>query len=255
MARRRQLRGFDLKQLEGVAHLIGVDEAGRGALAGPVVAGAVLVTRDFLECRWTEVNARRINDSKQLDAVERSALWAEFETLVAQGRIHVHYGVADVGEIEHLNILGATKLAMRRALEGIFPPSAFEQKREPDLFSSAEEIAAFQPQVSARVLVDGLPLRNFPYPHTAIVNGDARSMCIAMASIVAKVIRDRLMTDFDGQFPGYGFGQHKGYGTEEHREAVLRLGRCVQHRELFLRKLLAARIDPGQIDFLAVDPV
>lgn len=254
MARRRQLRGFDLKQIDGIAHLIGVDEAGRGALAGPVVAGAVLVTRDFLDCRWTEANARRINDSKQLDAPSREALWADFEKLVADRRIHVHYGMAGVAEIEQLNILGATKLAMSRALEGIFPPAAFEQKHEPDLFSSLEEIAAFQPQVSARVLVDGLPLRNFPYPHTAVVNGDARSLCIAMASIVAKVVRDRHMAGLEDRFPGYGFAQHKGYGTEEHREAVRRLGRCAEHRDLFLRKLLAARADPRQFDFLAEAP-
>lgn len=251
MARRRQLRGFDLKQIDGFEHLVGVDEAGRGALAGPVVAAAVVVTRDFLDSRWTEANARRINDSKQLDAAAREALWQDFERLVAEGRIHANPGLATVAEIEQFNILGATKLAMRRALEGIFPPSAFEQRREPDLFSSAEEIAAFRPQVSARVLVDGLPLRNFPYPHTAVVNGDARSLTVAMASIVAKVVRDRHMAGLEDRYPGYGFAQHKGYGTEEHREAVLRLGRCPEHRELFLRKLLAARVDPRQVDFLA----
>jgi ribonuclease HII len=76
-----------------------------------------------------------------------------------------------------------------------------------------------------------------------------------MASIIAKVTRDRLLAELDGQFAGYGFAQHKGYGTEEHREAVLRLGRCAQHREMFLRKLLAARVDPAQIDFLADEPV
>jgi len=251
MAKRRQLRGFDLKQIEGVASLIGVDEAGRGALAGPVVAGAVLVTREFLDSRWTEANARRINDSKQLTPAERDALWLDFEALAAEGQIHAHFGVADVFEIEQHNILGATKLAMRRALEGIYLPSAFAQKREPDLFSSSEEIAAFRPQVSARILIDGLALRNFPYPHDGVINGDARSLCIAMASIIAKVTRDRLMNDLDAACPGYGFAQHKGYGTEEHREAVLRLGRSAHHRELFLRKLLAARIDPAQVDFLA----
>lgn len=251
MAKRRQLRGFDLKQLEGVDSLIGVDEAGRGALAGPVVAGAVLVKRTFLESRWAEVNVRRINDSKQLSPTERETLWGEFELLAAAGQIHANFGVAMVGEIEQLNILGATKLAMRRALEGIHPPTAFAPKREPDLFSSAEEIAAFVPQVSARILIDGLSLRNFPYPHTAVVNGDARSLCIAMASIIAKVTRDRLMDGLDTEFPGYGFTRHKGYGTEEHREAVLRLGRCTQHRELFLRKLMAHRVDPAQLDFLA----
>jgi len=107
--------------------------------------------------------------------------------------------------------------------------------------------------VSCRVLVDGLALRGFPYPHTGIVKGDGRSLCIAMASIIAKVTRDRLMNELDGKFPGYGFAQHKGYGTEEHRDAVLRLGRTPQHREMFLRKLLAGRVDPEQMDFLSAD--
>ena len=251
MAKRRQLRGFDLKQIEGVAELIGVDEAGRGALAGPVVAGAVLVTKEFLEGRWALAKSGRVNDSKQLAAAEREELWFEFETLVGQGQIHAQFGVADVGEIEHLNILGATKLAMRRALEGIYPPGAFERKTEPDLFASAETIASFQPTVSCRVLIDGLALRHFPYPHTGIVKGDARSLCIAMASIVAKVTRDRLMNELDAKHPGYGFAQHKGYGTEEHRDALLKHGRTPQHRELFLRKLFAGRTDPAQMDFLA----
>ncbi len=253
MARRRQLRGFDLKQIEGVTSLIGVDEAGRGALAGPVVAGAVLVTREFLESRWAVANAGRINDSKQLTALEREALWFDFETLAGQGQIHAQFGVADVAEIEQLNILGATKLAMRRALEGIYPPGAFEQKREPDLFTSPEEAAGFQPMVSARILIDGLPLRHFPYPHTGVVSGDARSLCIAMASVIAKVTRDRLMTELDARLAGYGFAQHKGYGTEEHREALLRLGRTPHHREVFLRKLFAQRVDPAQTDFLAAE--
>ncbi len=250
MAKRRQLRAFDLKHLEGVAELIGVDEAGRGALAGPVVAAAVLVTRDFLNSRWAEANARRINDSKQLTPEVREALWVEFEGLVAQGKIHVTHGSADVAEIDQLNILGATKLAMRRALEGIYPPGAFQKATEPDLFSTPEEVAGYKPQVSARILIDGLALRFFPYPHTAIVNGDARSLSIAMASIVAKVVRDRLMIDMENTHSGYGFAQHKGYGTDEHCEAVLRLGRCSQHREMFLRKLMAKKTDPSQMNFL-----
>lgn len=251
MPKRRQLRGFDLKQIEGVDSLIGVDEAGRGALAGPVVAGAVLVTRAFLESRWALTKSARVNDSKLLTPPEREELWFEFEALAAQGQIHASSGLATVEEIEQHNILGATKLAMRRALEGIYPPEAFERQRaEPDLFSSFEERATFQPPVSARVIVDGLTLRGFPYPHAAFVNGDARSLCIAMASIVAKVTRDRIMTELDPKFPGYGFARHKGYGTEEHRDAVLRLGRCTQHRDVFLRKLLAVRVDPAQMDFL-----
>jgi ribonuclease HII len=140
---------------------------------------------------------------------------------------------------------------MRRALEGIYPPGAFAKQTEPDLFASVEERAQFEPKVNCRILIDGLPLKHFPYPHTGIVRGDGRSLCIAMASIIAKVTRDRLMNDLDRQFPGYGLAQHKGYGTEEHRDAVLRLGRCPQHREMFLRKLLAKRVDPAQMDFLA----
>lgn len=253
MAKRQQLRGFDLKQLEGVAELIGVDEAGRGALAGPVVAGAVLVSKAFLESRWALGRANRVNDSKQLTAVEREELWGEFTTLAGEGQIQVQFGVAEVGEIEQFNILGATKLAMRRALEGIYPPGAFEQKTEPDLFATPEVVANFVPTVSCRVLIDGLALRGFPYPHTGIVKGDARSLCIAMASIIAKVTRDRLMNGLDATFPGYGFAQHKGYGTEEHRDALLRLGRTAQHREMFLRKLFAGRVDPDQMDFLGAE--
>ncbi len=254
MPKRRQLRGYDLKQIGELAHLVGVDEAGRGALAGPVVAGAVVVSRPFLESRWAIANACRVNDSKLLDAEAREALWKDIAVLTAEGQIRSSFGVADVLEIEQLNILGATKLAMRRALEALYPPTAFRKAGdEPDLFSTFEELTTYQPAVSARILIDGLRLRNFPYPHEGVVKGDGRSLTIAMASVIAKVTRDRLLVELDTQFPGYGFGQHKGYGTEEHRDAVLRLGRCAQHRELFLRKLLAGRVDPGQLDFLADD--
>jgi ribonuclease HII len=239
MAKRRQLRGFDLKQIYGFGSLIGVDEAGRGALAGPVVAAAVLVSLEFLEGRWAVGKSGRVNDSKQLTAAERTELWLEFEELVGQGQIHASHGIASVAEIERVNILGATKLAMRRALEGIYPVTAFAPKVEPDLFASEAEKAAFQPMVSCRILIDGLPLRHFPYPHQGVVSGDARSLCIAMASIIAKVTRDRLMDELDRVQPGYGFAQHKGYGTEEHREALLRLGRSAVHRDSFLRKLFA----------------
>jgi ribonuclease HII len=255
MPKRRQLRGFDLKQIEGVAELIGVDEAGRGALAGPVVAAAVLVSREFLESKWAVGRAGRVNDSKLLTPTERNELWFEFDTLVGQGQIHAQFGVADVMEIETHNILGATKLAMRRALEGIYAPSAFEQKTEPDLFAPPEVVASFTPMVSCRVLIDGLALRGFPYPHTGVIKGDARSLCIAMASIIAKVTRDRLMAELETKCPGYGFAQHKGYGTEEHREAVLRLGKTAHHREVFLRKLLTGRVDPDQMDFLGDEEI
>jgi ribonuclease HII len=247
MPKRRQLRAFDLKQIEGNAQLIGVDEAGRGALAGPVVAGAVLVTKEFLEGRWAVARSGKVNDSKQLAPAQRGEVYAEIEQLVREGQLHATYGEASVAEIEDLNILGATKLAMRRALEGIYPPSAFAFRTEPDLFASEVEVQAFQPQVSCRILIDGLALRRFVYPHTGVVRGDARSLCIAMASIVAKVTRDRLMEGLEAQHPGYGFAQHKGYGTDEHCATLLRLGRCPAHRGAFLRKLMRGRVDPAQM--------
>jgi ribonuclease HII len=250
MPKRRQLRSFDLKRIEGLEGLIGVDEVGRGALAGPVVAAAVLVTRAFLEGRWAAAKAGRVNDSKLLAPVEREALWGEFEALAAQGQIHANFGSASVEEIEAHNILGATKLAMRRALEGIYPAAAFRRSDEPDLFSSLQERESFVPLVSCRIIVDGLPLRGFPYPHQAVVKGDSRSLCIAMASIIAKVQRDRMMAELDATHPGYGFARHKGYGTDEHRDAVVRLGRSPIHREMFLRRLMAQRADPDQMDFL-----
>lgn len=233
MPKRRQLRAFDLKQIEGVTGLIGVDEAGRGALAGPVVAGAVLVTREFLEGRWAVNRSGRVNDSKLLSHADRQALWKEFEELVAQGRIHAHYGTATVDEIERLNIVGATKLAMRRALEGIYPPSAFVEKAEPDLFSTEETRAAFQPTVSCRILIDGMRLRPFAYPHAGIIKGDGRSLCIAMASIIAKVVRDRLMRQIGAAHPGYGFERHMGYAVPAHRHALDEFGPTIHHRRSF----------------------
>lgn len=241
MAKRRQLRAFDLKQVTGFDTLIGVDEAGRGALAGPVVAGAVRVSREFLEGRWAQTRASRVNDSKQLTAEAREEVFADLQQLAAAGEIALGVGRAEVGEIETLNILGATKLAMRRALESIYPPEVFRQREEPDLFSAPEALALFQPTVNCRVLIDGVKLRGFPYPHEGVVHGDARSLCIAMASIAAKVTRDRALVALCAEYPGYGFSAHKGYGTEEHRAALLRLGRCFQHRDKFVRSFLEGK--------------
>ena len=241
MPKRRQLRGFDLRQIAGYESIIGVDEAGRGAIAGPVVAGAVRVGRLFLEGRWAVNKTYRVNDSKQVAPEVRVAIFAEMQELMAAGEITFATGRADVGEIESLNILGATKLAMRRALEQLLPPEAFVARREPDLFSSPEEIASFQPTALCRVIIDGVRLKSFPYPHEGVVHGDARSLCIAMASIAAKVTRDRLLDELDAECPGYGFARHKGYGTEDHRTALIASGRCFQHRDTFLRTFLSRK--------------
>ena len=234
---------------------IGVDEAGRGALAGPVVAGAVLVTREFLEGRWAATRSGRINDSKQLAPAEREELWAEFEELAAQGKIHAHFGAAEVAEIEAHNILGATKLAMRRALGRRFirRVGLRAAARSPTFSQQRGGHQAFQPAVSRPhrgrwVAAAGASL----YPHLALVGGDARSLCIAMASIVAKVARDRMMNELDGKHPGYGFAQHKGYGTEEHRAAVLRLGALRgAPRNVPPQTPRPAHPTPGQMNFLA----
>ena len=145
MPKRRQLRSVRPQADRGPREPDRRRRGGPGRLAGPVVAGAVLVTREFLEDSWAVTRAGRVNDSKLLSAEEREELWAEFESLAASGAIHAHFGSASVGEIERFNILGATKLAMRRALEGIHPPAVFQSQVEPDLFSSLEERAAFRP--------------------------------------------------------------------------------------------------------------
>ncbi|HUG11878.1 MAG TPA: ribonuclease HII [Opitutaceae bacterium] len=241
MPKRRQLRGFDLRQITGFESIIGVDEAGRGAIAGPVVAAAVRVGRPFLEGRWAVNKTYRVNDSKQMAPDVRATVFEEMQELMTAGELTFAVGRADVGEIESLNILGATKLAMRRALEQIVPPEAFVVRREPDLFATPEEIAQFQPATLSRVMIDGVKLKSFPYPHEGIVHGDARSLCIAMASIAAKVTRDRMLDELDTEYPGYGFARHKGYGTEDHRAALIASGRCFQHRDTFLRTFLSRK--------------
>ena len=150
MPKRRQLRGFDLKQIEGIESLIGVDEVGRGALAGPVVAGAVLVNRAFLERETGQVNhGGRVNDSKQLSAADRGSLWTEFwRKLMAAGQIHAFFRQRQCRRKSNTSIfLGRPSWRMRRALEGIYPPTAFQLRTEPptSLFSSMEERTAFQP--------------------------------------------------------------------------------------------------------------
>lgn len=175
--------------------VVGVDEAGRGPLAGPVVAAAVILDRK--RC------PRGIDDSKKLCLEARESLYGKLQQV---GRIGV--GIATVEEIDRFNILWATMLAMTRAVEalGIAP---------------------------GMVLVDGNRCPNWTYPATAIVGGDAKSRSIAAASIVAKVTRDRMMADYCAQHPGYNWRQNKGYGTPDHREALERLGPTPLHRRSF----------------------
>jgi ribonuclease HII len=182
-------RGFSL--------IAGVDEAGRGPLAGPVVAAAVVLPPGF--------HHDVLRDSKKLSAKQRERLYGEIT-----GHSEIAWSMSVVGndEIDRINILRATHAAMQRACEAL-------------------------PQRPDHVLIDGLPVKGFPVAQTALVKGDALSFSIAAASIVAKVTRDRLMLDFDREYPAYGFAQHKGYGTALHLERLRQHGPCPIHRRTF----------------------
>lgn len=177
----------------------GVDEAGRGPLAGPVVAAAVILPR-----RLPARIALLIDDSKRLTAEKREAALA---ALRGTGAV-VAVAAASVGEIERLNILQASLLAMRRAVARL-------------------------PCVPDHVLIDGNMVPELPVRCTALVGGDGLSLSIAAASIVAKIVRDRAMARLDGRHPGYGWARNAGYGTEMHRQAILALGITRHHRKGF----------------------
>jgi ribonuclease HII len=200
----------------GAVRLAGVDEAGRGPLAGPVVAAALVFDRAFLESEQYGL-LQFINDSKSLSPSQRDASYA---LLTTSCPCAIGVGVADVSEIDGLNILRATHLAMARALESL--------SHLPDF-----------------ALVDGLPVPGLPCRSQAIVRGDSRSLSIAAASIIAKVSRDRMMLELDSQYPGYEFARHKGYGTQIHMEALLKLGPCPAHRRSFRPVQEALRLRAG----------
>ena len=186
---------FALEAACGCVRVCGVDEVGRGPWAGPVVAAAVILERGW--------DAAGVDDSKRLTAAARTRLRREIE---AHGEIGM--GQASVREIDRLNILNAALLAMRRAVTDLV--------RLPEC-----------------ALVDGNRLPDLPCPAEAVPRGDARSLSIAAASIVAKVERDRLMSRLAGEFPGYGWERNAGYGTPEHAAALERLGVTPHHRRSF----------------------
>jgi len=187
---------FRFERLCGASPVCGVDEVGRGPLAGPVVAAAVI----FPDRRRRPY---RLDDSKALTAEARDRL---FDGIMASAVVGV--GMADHVEIDRINIYHASLLAMRRAVEALPEPAAF-------------------------ALVDGKGAPDLPCPVRTIVGGDARSASIAAASIIAKVTRDRLMAEMDAAYPGYGFASHKGYACPAHREALKRLGPTPIHRRSF----------------------
>lgn len=243
------MRGFDLRQIRGHHGLVGVDEAGRGALAGPVVAGAVLINRSFLESDWCRRHAKLINDSKQLSASQRVRIFERMRWLRGEHRIIFAPGIASVAEIEDENILGATRIAMRRAIESALADAQIQRHPPDPLFNYTSPKSREDGECITDwlVLVDGKPMKGLGFAHRGIVEGDAKSLVVAMASIVAKVTRDRLMEAMDVELPGYGFARHKGYATAAHRAALLATGPSPQHRGLFIRTFLAHPKDlPGQ---------
>jgi ribonuclease HII len=197
MRRRCGFRYEKKLRATGIARIAGIDEAGRGALAGPVVAAAVILPEKFRH--------RKLNDSKQLAPDLREKIYGE---LISNYDIQWAIGVVDSVEIDQINILRASHKAMRIAITALAAP--------PD-----------------HVLLDGLPVFPFPFPQTAIIDGDCYSLTIAAASVIAKVTRDRMMRDFCGQFPAYCFDQHKGYGTELHLTKLHEFGPCPIHRLSF----------------------
>ena len=188
----------------GLFFIAGVDEAGRGPLAGPVVAAAVSFERESLENGGAEIFAG-LTDSKALSEKRRDSFFERLQTCN-----FARIGCAVIGPdiIDEINILQATWKAMAEAVAQIIP-------------------------IPELALVDGNPVRGLPCRSRSIVKGDAQSLSIAAASIIAKVTRDRLMIQMDAQFPQYGFAQHKGYGTATHLEAIHRHGSSLHHRKTF----------------------
>ncbi len=227
------LQVHDSELLADSDWLIGIDEAGRGPLAGPVVAGACVLSKAFFESESVIGRSGLINDSKQLSEGSREVQYDLLCELRREGLLDFETAQGSVDEIGELNILGATRLAMRRAVEALAGRAS--NWVLPELASAGPLFA----DGAVRLIVDGRPLRPFPYVHEGIVKGDGKSLAIAMASVAAKVVRDQEMLRIAQEYPQYGFGGHKGYGTRAHREALLEHGPSPVHRALFLRKILA----------------
>lgn len=185
---------------KGYKSVCGVDEAGRGPLAGPVCAATVILPEGVI--------IDGVNDSKKLSEKKRESLF----DVIREQALSYSIAYATVDEIEEINILNATMLAMRRAIDGLDIKADY-------------------------AMIDGNKIPPIDIDAECIVKGDAKSMSIACASILAKVSRDRLLYKYAEEYPMYGFDKHKGYGTKVHREAILKYGPCPYHRKSFLKKL------------------
>ena len=211
------LQEYDAKLMGKTGSLIGLDEVGRGALAGPVFTAAFLVKTDFFIKKENLSLTASFRDSKKMSASMREQAYQNLIHLKNMGSVDFEISSASVEEIDSLNISGATRLSLERSLKAVF-----ERNR-----SFAQSV----------ILMDGKPLKDFPYTHKAIVGGDDQSLAIACASILAKVERDRFMKSLGKRFPRYDWQKNKGYGTKFHREQIKLAGACPEHRTLFLRKI------------------
>ena len=196
MLRSRELMEYDMQYKTGGFIVAGMDEVGRGPLAGNVVTACVVMP-DEPVIPW-------IDDSKKLSEKQRLTL----EPVIKEQAVAWNVTMIDHRVIDEINILQATKLAMRQAVQALDPAPAY-------------------------LLVDGMELDGVDLPQQGLIKGDARSVSIAAASILAKTARDRLMIEYDAKYPGYGFAKHKGYPTADHKEALRRLGPCPIHRLTF----------------------
>ena len=230
--------------------VVGVDEAGRGCLAGPVVAGAVIIPASFFSEARNRKATEEMNDSKQFDEATREKLYERVKVLGQQEKIFTGTGQASVEEIEEHNIVGATCLAMTRAMKmaseasgGLWQP---EEKSSLELFEKKNEN-----QKSWSVLVDGRPMKKLPYQHNGLVKGDTKSLAIAMGSMLAKVTRDRMMRELHHKFPDFGFDCNKGYGAPVHLKALHKHGPTEHHRPRFLRNILSEQT--GTVDSIDME--
>ena len=198
--RLEEMRSYE-HRYERYGYVCGIDEAGRGPLAGPVVAGAVILPEDC-EILW-------LNDSKQLSEKKREALYDE----IMEKALAVSVGMASPARIDEINILQATYEAMREAIAGL----------------------KIRPQV---LLNDAVKIPQVEISQVPIIKGDAKSLSIAAASVIAKVTRDRLMKDYDKLMPEYGFAKHKGYGSAAHMEAIRKFGSSPIHRQSFIKNII-----------------
>ena len=203
--------------LEGASIIVGLDEAGRGPLAGPVVAGAVILGLSPLKRFRIQRYKERIDDSKKLQPLERERAFKEISARAVFG-----IGIKDHKYIDRVNIHMATLSAMKQAVKKLISKFCrLANKKEIDI------------QKDICVLVDGVFGGFLPYKTTPIIKGDSKSFSIAAASIMAKVTRDAIMNQYDKKYPLYGFSKHKGYGTKFHLEAMKRYGPCSIHRKSF----------------------